>query len=333
MLRIEKESKTLSSLDKVTMPDSGITERYDLQRMICNSPDVFFKEMSEDILLIGEEVKPTEHVDNRIDLLGIDRDGNVVVIELKRGSNKLQLLQALSYAAMMSDWQPEDIASQYKSFRKINEPEEGIEQFIAEDIDSLNSAQRIILIAEDYDYEVLVTAEWLTNFYGVNIKCYRLGISKESNGNEYMACTCIFPPPEISQHVTKRGRKKASTTDYPNDWDDVFASIQNEAVREFFRQELAEGRENYVKHKDLYFRLNDKRLFFVGARTKNAYVWQYKRFENDIEYWQDKLGPHIDIQEVKDGESLRFFLSTKEDFKTFKECLNDEILGEKFKNM
>lgn len=331
MLKVEKDSKTLTSLDKVTLPDSGITERYDLQRMICNSPDAFFKEMSENILLIGEEVKPSEHVDDRIDLLGIDKDGKSVVIELKRGSNKLHLLQALSYSAMISDWLPEDLISQYQLFSKATLPKDAMEQFIAEDFDSLNSAQRIILIAEDYDYEVLVTAEWLANFYGIEIKCYRLTISKETTGSEYMTCTCIFPPAEISQHITKRGRRKAGGSNYATDWQDVLASIQNEAVKEFFRQELAEGRENYIQHKDLYFRINERRVAFVGARTKNAYVWQYERFDGDLDYWQKKLGKHIDIQEVKDGQSLRFFLSTNEDFNMFKQCMSTD-LKEEFKN-
>lgn len=332
MLRIEKDSKALTTLGKVTLPDSGITERYDLQKMICNSPDAFFEEMSEEILLLGEEVKPTDAVENRIDLLGIDKDGNTVVIELKRGSHKLHLLQALSYSAMISDWQAEELIAQYESFSKATTPGEDIEQFIMEDIDTLNSAQRVILIAEGYDYEVLVTAGWLTNYYGIDIKCYRLNISKELSGSEYMTCTCIFPPPEISQHVTRRGRKRASSARYPSDWEDVFSSIQNEAVEDFFRQELAGGRENYVKHKDLYFRINDKRIFFAGARTKNAYVWQYKRFDDDIQYWQDKLGSHIDVQEVKSGESLRFFLSTKKDFETFLECVNDDLLEVEFIN-
>ena len=69
--------------------------------MICNSPDEFFKEMDEELLLLGEEVKPAEFVDDRIDLLAIDKQGSVVVMELKRGSNKLHLLQALAYASIV----------------------------------------------------------------------------------------------------------------------------------------------------------------------------------------------------------------------------------------
>ena len=73
--------------------------------MIKANPDAFFTEMGESLLLIGDEVRPTDFVEDRIDLLAVDQQGALVVVELKRGSNKLQLLQALSYAGMISKWE------------------------------------------------------------------------------------------------------------------------------------------------------------------------------------------------------------------------------------
>ena len=36
--------------------------------MIKNSPDAFFEEMGESLLLIGHEVRPTDFVEERIDI-------------------------------------------------------------------------------------------------------------------------------------------------------------------------------------------------------------------------------------------------------------------------
>ena len=69
MLRVDRKSRTLSQLNSRSLPDAGWKEREDLQQMIRNSPDAFFDEMGEKLLLIGEEIRPTDFVDDRIDLL------------------------------------------------------------------------------------------------------------------------------------------------------------------------------------------------------------------------------------------------------------------------
>lgn len=132
MLRINRHEKTLKQLDQPGMLEAGFKERYDIQQMIRNSPDAFFAEMEEKLLLIGEEVRPTDFVDDRIDLLAIDQVGAIVVLELKRGSNKLQLLQTLTYAAMVSKWHREEITKQRVKLTGKTDEEVG------EDIDQLS---------------------------------------------------------------------------------------------------------------------------------------------------------------------------------------------------
>jgi RecB family endonuclease NucS len=95
MLRVNRTKKELVKLAKRSLPELGLTEPYDLQQMIRNSPEAFFEEMEEKLLLIGEEVRLVEFVEDRIDLLAVDQQGSLVIIELKRGSHKLHLLQAL----------------------------------------------------------------------------------------------------------------------------------------------------------------------------------------------------------------------------------------------
>src|SRR5688572_1087984 len=99
MLRVDRNQFSLSRLQQRTLADVGLYERQDLQRMIVASPKVFFEELGENLLLLAQEVRPADEVDDRIDLLALDEDGTVVVIELKRGNHKLHLLQALSYAS------------------------------------------------------------------------------------------------------------------------------------------------------------------------------------------------------------------------------------------
>jgi len=326
MLRIDRDAKKFTRLQRPEMSKVGLTERYDLQHMIKNSPDAFFQEMGESLLLIGDEVRPTDFVEDRIDLLAVDQQGPLVVVELKRGSNKLQLLQALSYASMISKWEHSEIIAQRQQFAGLSEDdvEEEIEQFLLQDIANLNDSQRIILVAEDFDYEVLVTAEWLSEIYDVDIRCFRLALSAEGK-TEFLTCTCIYPPPEITKHATKRGRKGTTTPAKWADWDDALKAITNKAIVEFYRKELDAGRENHLKKRILFYRFDGHRRFFMAARSKNVYVWQNQRFPDDQIYWNKKIGEHIEIKPVKDGRCLRFYLSKAKDFEQFINAINGDL--------
>ncbi len=89
-------------------------------------------------------------------------EGACVVIELKRGSNKLHMLQAISYAGMISAWLPEDLESLLDEDRQ-----EALADFLESGKEDINRQQRIILIAEGYDYALLAGAEWLSDQFGV----------------------------------------------------------------------------------------------------------------------------------------------------------------------
>jgi len=332
MLRIDRDAKKFAKLPEPDMPKAGLTERYDLQNMIKNSPDAFFQEMGESLLLVGDEVRPTDFVADRIDLLAVDQQGSLVIVELKRGSNKLQLLQALSYASMISKWEHSDIIAERQQFSQQSEEhvEEEIEQFLlSQDLANLNDSQRIVLVAEDFDYEVLVTAEWLTEIYDVDIRCFRLALSAEDKA-EFLTCMCIYPPPEITKHATKRGRKGKIPPAKWSNWDDALKAVANKAIVEFFKAELDAGRENLLTERQLSYRLDGRRRFYLSARKKTAYVWQRRRFPDDKAYWSKKIGEHIGIKPVKEGKALRFSLSKRKDFEQFIDAINNDLPNVEF---
>lgn len=327
MLRVDRRAKALKRLEQRQLPQAGLKERYDIQQMIRNSPEEFFKEMGESLLLVGEEVRPADFVDDRVDLLAIDQQGTAVVIELKRGTHKLQLLQALTYAAMVSKWDRERLITERGKLadKSVEEAEEDIEQFLLEDIDNLNQAQRVLVLAEDFDYEVLVTAEWLSEQYEMDIRCYRMTLSTDDH-SEFLTCTCIFPPPEITQHAIQRsGRGTARPIRWAN-WGEALSNVKNKAVLVFFRQAVENGQENYLRRRMLRFRLQGKRRFHVSARPDRAYVWQVGRFNDDENFWVKKIGEHVDVKVVKkDKTALRFFLKSEHDFAAFSDALKNDL--------
>ncbi len=351
MLRLDKDGKTLHRLKPKKLSDAGFLERHHVQQMIRNNADDFFAELGEKLLLLGEEVRPAEFVDDRIDLLALDPEGAAVIIELKRGTNKLQLLQALGYAGMIAKWSPEKFAEQYaQSVKGAADPREEFEEFLGEGISTVNQSQRssvllgrahancgersrqrdlqrrgtcrargprwmgagcpaslfclrqprglskelpvsarmvpraiIILLAEDFDFEVLVTAEWLTEKYELDVRCYRLALSTEAE-RDFLTCTCIYPPPEITEHAIRRKHGGLPEPLPWSDWETALAETENPAVADFFRSELAAGRENNLRYRRIQWRFDGKRRFRAMARRKYAVVKQYGRFTDDTKF-------------------------------------------------
>ena len=78
---------------------AGLRERADLQRLLRDHVEA----VSPDTLVIAEEFGEWMESRRKIDLLGIDKDANIVVIELKRTEDGGHMeLQSIRYAAMVS---------------------------------------------------------------------------------------------------------------------------------------------------------------------------------------------------------------------------------------
>lgn len=324
MLKINRENRDLSSLSTPTLSEASITERYDLQEFICNSPQAFFTEIGKELFLIGQELEPSEKIKDRIDILAVDKEGNAVIIELKRGSNKLQMLQAISYASMISHWQPNEFLDQLD-----NDAQDALTDFLEVDIEDINKQQNVVLIAEGYDYALLVSAEWLSEQYGVNITCCRLVIQKdEATNHEYLSCSVIYPATELAQEAAPRRiakRNARKSIQKWNDWDEAYESINNESLITFFRTRLNDNHESYLPKRILRYRCEGKRRWSIKANKNRGYVWQAGRFKDDTTIWKAKLSLPNDVATVKDATCLRFFLESEEDFNVFHESATNEL--------
>ena len=71
MLKINRTDDKCERLSVKTLTEAKILERYDLQKMIVNQPGPFRTEMGEKLVLIGQEVKPSDTINDSIDLLVI----------------------------------------------------------------------------------------------------------------------------------------------------------------------------------------------------------------------------------------------------------------------
>jgi hypothetical protein len=138
-----------------------------------------------------------------------------VVIELKRDRHKLHLLQALSYAAMVWTWDEDmlkTIAGQDADDDLINSIENR----------SDDASPRIVLIAADYDPEVILTADWLSAQHGVDIYCFSLWMQKHGD-DRLVRFQLDYPLRELQDVYRIRQRVRAAAASAPSGqtWEDV----------------------------------------------------------------------------------------------------------------
>ena len=115
-------------------------------------------------------------MDGYIDLLGLDRQGNVVVVELKRDRTPRDAIsQALEYATFAADLDAQRLEAMLRSYRKneslnLTEFHRKYFNFDHDDIVSFNEDQRIVIVGQQITPGIKQTVEFL-NTKGLRVTC------------------------------------------------------------------------------------------------------------------------------------------------------------------
>lgn len=199
------KDKLITEVKATQFGTEGIQERADLQAALRDRIDV----ISPDTMVISEEFSAWTEGARRIDLLGIDKQANLVVIELKRDETGAHMeLQALRYAAMVSTLtfkRAVEIHQQYLDKRGIEKNAESeILNFLGwEDPveEQFPTDVRIVLASADFSKELTTTVMWL-NERDLDIRCVRLRPYKL--GEELLLnIEQIIPLPEAEEYQVK----------------------------------------------------------------------------------------------------------------------------------
>lgn len=214
MYRVDLKSKSLVALKPTGFSDLSLKERFDIQEWIEKTPEI----LGEDLLVIGKEVILPSG--KRLDLLCIDKQGCLAVVELKRDdSGSAVEWQAIKYASYCSKLLPGEIYRLYAAYigQSENQAEKLIEEFIAVDLDSLNTEQRIILASREFNSEVLSAVLWLRE-YGLDIQCTRLAPYLDSDGELFIKPETIVPLPEAKDYIERKEFKQRTAATVAADW-------------------------------------------------------------------------------------------------------------------
>ncbi len=192
-------------IDQTSFSTAGLRERQDLQRLLRSQIET----VSPNTLVIAEEFSQWEDSNRRIDLLGIDKDANLVVIELKRTEDGGHMeLQSIRYAAMVSAMTFERAVEVYSDFlKRFNDTAVDAKELLLEflewaepDEDYFAQDVRIVLVAAEFSKELTTSVIWL-NERGLNIECVRIKPYSD-NGRILADIQQIIPLPEAAKSQT-----------------------------------------------------------------------------------------------------------------------------------
>ena len=231
----------------VSLSEIGLTERSHLQEWVLAHPSI----LGSGIRIVTFEFDRWWSTGgnplDRLDVLGLDRSGQLVVAELKRDAAPDTIeMQAIKYAAMASRFTPDSLASQHARFltsrgsavtdeEALNALEEHTEAKSLT-VETLRQP-RIVLLAASFPPVVTATAVWLREM-SINITLVRFQAYRTAT-ETLVTVSQLLPPPTVEEFtvIPRSNVPSTATQSYPtvawteDDYTQLAKVIVNPGVR------------------------------------------------------------------------------------------------------
>ncbi|MFW8591047.1 DUF4268 domain-containing protein [Glaciecola sp. 2405UD65-10] len=217
MFTVNNQTNRISPVKTKTFGELGFTERKHLQEWLAYQPDA----LGEELLVIQKEFDGFDDTRERLDLLALDKDGNLVIIENKLDDSGRDVVwQALKYASYCASLTKLQIVEIYQQY--LNRYEQNTENSLdaasricefleAPDLDetkmNLGNSQRLMLVAANFRKEVTSTALWLIG-QGISIQCFKV-IPYALGEQLFLNIDQIIPTPEAKELMIGINAKEA----------------------------------------------------------------------------------------------------------------------------
>lgn len=211
MYIINSNDNSLAKIEECTFKSLGFDERNNLQEWIAKEPS----SLGEELLIIQKEFDGFSDTRERLDLLALDKLGNLVIIENKLDDSGRDVTwQAIKYASYCSSLTKQDIIEIYQKYLGTGvSAEESLSEFFdgndLSDIEiNVGNSQRIFFVAANFRKEVTSSVMWLLNF-NMRIKCFKVTPFKY-NDQVLLEFDQIIPIKEADEYTIKIAAKNQS---------------------------------------------------------------------------------------------------------------------------
>jgi len=156
---------------------TSVEKEVDIEEFIEKYPKI----LENDFFIIGRQVPTTTKT--RIDLMGLDKEGNVIIIEIKKGQSPRDVVaQILEYGVWAEGLQYDDLNEIAKEKHLSNFPDlyKKYEQEFKTIPDPFNENHRLYIVAEKIDEKIEDMCRYL-RVRAVDIKCVELNFLEKGN--------------------------------------------------------------------------------------------------------------------------------------------------------
>ena len=301
-----QENKIVELL-QTTFSNERIDEARDLQRYIINSMDTIEK----NLFVLSCEFGDWEDSKRRIDILCIDKDANLVVVELKRTEDGGHMeLQSIRYAAMVANMTFDKAVKAFQNYviknnLTLDNPQQEILKFL--EWDEINEGKfandvRIILVSADFSKEITTSVLWLIE-RDIDIKCIRIRPQKDGI-NLYFDIQQIIPLPETADYQVKLREKVAeqrqSRREGNRDYSKFDVTINGKSQTDLNKRQTM----YFVISESVKFGISPQKLMKLTGERRWIYINQIVTSKIELEIEYSKF--------AKNYDQSRWFNSDKE---------------------
>ncbi|MDD9206268.1 MGMT family protein [Georgenia sp. 10Sc9-8] len=206
--------------EPVSLSVAGLHERADLQEWVLQRPEI----LGPDVLVVTFEFDRWQTASgdrqmDRLDVLGLDSNGRLVVAELKRdrAPDTVQM-QAIKYAAMCSRFTEDDLVAHYARFLQ-KQTENPVSEDVARDrllehageLDPDQLRQpRIVLVAGSFTPVSTASVVWLSEM-GLDITLQRVQAYRVASEHIVVTVSQLFPIPDVEEFTVSPQRQEAQS--------------------------------------------------------------------------------------------------------------------------
>jgi hypothetical protein len=328
MFQIDRSANRLRKLERTSFSQVGFREREHLQEWLATMPDALCEAMSEGedgLLIIQKEFDGFDGTRERLDLLALDRAGQLVIIENKLDDSGRDVVwQALKYAAYCSSLKKAEIVGIYQQYLDSQGGGDAaglICEFLGEDtLDEVvlndGTNQRVVFIAANFRREVTATVLWLRE-HQIDARCVKV-VPYQFGEEIFVDLQQVIPTPEAADYMIRMAEKDSEEKSAKGAqrwshqmrlefWEKALEALRGAGLERW--QNITPSRDHWLNSSvgvsgvtlTLIFLRHEVRVEFQLNRSDPAEnKWLFDHLARDKEAFESMVGEELEWRRIDD---------------------------------